>query len=95
MKQNGKAALIGFGACCLLLTACSSSEPKVVDKADPCGANRYMSLVGTSAKNIKLSELPSNTRVLYPTTPMTRDYRIDRLNIHVSKDGTIMRLDCN
>src|SRR5690554_557697 len=80
----------------LALSGCqSSSESKTSASADPCGASQYKSLVGTNAKDLNMTQFPAGTRLLYPTTPMTRDYRMDRLNIHADKQGNIIRMDCN
>ena len=80
----------------LMLAGCQSATgSKQVLTEDPCGAGKYRHLVGTSAKGLDMSQFPPGTRLLYPTTPMTRDYRIDRLNIHADKQGKIMRLDCS
>lgn len=78
------------------LAACSSSKSSPGEvTTDPCGASQHQSLVGTSAKDLDMSQFPKGTRLLYPTTPMTRDYRIDRLNIHADKNGKIIRVDCS
>lgn len=41
-----------------------------------------------------IAALPKGTRVLHPDTPMTRDYRIKRLNVHVGADGRISKVVC-
>ena len=84
-------AAIGIG-----LAGCGSSKPKEPKMTeDPCNAKSYTHLIGTNAKELDMTQFPKGTRLLYPTTPTTRDYRIDRLNIHADKDGKILRLDCN
>ncbi|KAL2267818.1 hypothetical protein VTJ83DRAFT_5095 [Remersonia thermophila] len=35
------------------------------------------------------TELPEKTRVIHPGSIVTRDYREDRLNVHVNEDGTV------
>jgi len=39
-------------------------------------------------------DLPQGTRVLFPTTPATMDYREDRLNVSVDKADRITRVFC-
>lgn len=79
----------------LALAGCQSSGSGKVVNEDPCGASKFKHLIGTSAKGMDMSQFAAGTRLLYPTTPMTRDYRIDRMNIHADKDGKIMRIDCS
>ncbi|KAI9001827.1 hypothetical protein DFJ74DRAFT_697318 [Hyaloraphidium curvatum] len=38
------------------------------------------------------SELPAPTRVLAPNSAMTMDFRINRLNLHVSKDYVVEKV---
>lgn len=90
----------GLGALVITLSAlalagCQSGGSGKVITEDPCGASKFKHLVGTSAKGLDMSQFAAGTRLLYPTTPMTRDYRIDRMNIHADKEGKIMRIDCS
>lgn len=85
--------IITLGA--LALAGCQSGGSDKMVTQDPCGTAQFKQLVGTNAKKLDMSQFPSGTRLLYPTTPMTRDYRIDRLNIHADKDGKIIRMDCS
>jgi len=59
-----------------------------------CGAAGYQDLVGDSADTIDQASLPAGTRVLYPDSMMTKDYRMDRLNIYINADGKVDRVDC-
>lgn len=36
-----------------------------------------------------MSELPESHRVLPPNAPMTRDYRVDRLNVFIDENSKI------
>ena len=91
-KASTVVALAVAGAA---LTGCqSTSTPKTVQSDDPCGAKQYQNLIGTDASKLDMKQFKEGTRLLYPTTPTTRDYRIDRLNIHADKHGKIIRLDC-
>lgn len=39
-------------------------------------------------------DLPEGTRVIYPDTVVTMDYRPDRMNITIGKTGRIERIYC-
>lgn len=88
--------LMALVAASAALAGCqSSSTPRTVTTEDPCGAQQYKHLIGTNASELDMKQFKEGTRLLYPTTPTTRDYRIDRLNIHADKNGKIIRLDCS
>ncbi|AWB32911.1 I78 family peptidase inhibitor [Orrella marina] len=92
-KASTAMALVAVSA---VLAGCqSSSAPKTVETDDPCGAKQYKHLIGTDASKLDMKQFKEGTRLLYPTTPTTRDYRTDRLNIHANTNGKIIRLDCN
>ncbi|KAH7026586.1 uncharacterized protein B0I36DRAFT_330948 [Microdochium trichocladiopsis] len=44
---------------------------------------------GHSETNFCKKDLPENCRVLTPGAMATRDFRPDRLNVHVKEDGTV------
>lgn len=81
-------------AALILLAACQAQGAKQPSQNDPCGASGWQYLAGMPASALDKSALPKGARVLHPTTPMTRDYRLDRLNIHVSENGLISRITC-
>lgn len=94
LQKVGTTLVLGLTA--LAMTGCQSAgTPKTVQTDDPCGAQPYRHLIGTEAKDLNMSQFKEGTRLLYPTTPTTRDYRIDRLNIHADRHGKIIRLDCS
>ncbi len=72
-----------------LLAAC---QPKG-KPADECWAIGLQSLVGTS---VAAATFPADakTRIYEEGAPLTRDYRLDRLNIEYDKGGTIIRIWC-
>lgn len=78
----------------LLLVAACQSSPKPDSANDPCQASQHQNLIGTSAASIDPAQLPERTRIIYPDTPVTRDYRIDRLNVHVNAAGQVERVVC-
>ena len=69
--------------------------PAPMPVQDTCNASAHEALIGTSADKVDLSQFPTGTRLLYPTSPMTLDMRPDRLNIHADAQGKIVRLSCN
>lgn len=82
-------------AAVLILAGCQAS-PKVEADASPdrCGASALRHLLGTSADALDMKTLPDRTRIIRPRTMVTRDYRPDRLNIHVTEAGVISRIVC-
>jgi len=76
-----------------LVAACQSSVPFEA-VTDQCGSLNYLSHVGTMADKIPAGTFPEGARTIHPNTPVTRDYRADRLNVHVNQKGRIERIDC-
>jgi len=60
-------------------------------ECDPTG---FEHLVGQSSETLDLAALPENTRVIFPDTMVTRDYRVERMNIDVDEAGIIQRIWC-
>lgn len=77
----------------LTLAACQSSV-SLNPVSDPCKSLSYLSLVGTQADAVSAGTFPEGTRIIRPGTPVTRDYRRERLNVHVNEKGQIERMDC-
>jgi hypothetical protein len=81
----------------LTLAACAEMRPGASDKAaEPgdCPAAAHQDWVGHRVDYLNDIDLPEGTRVLFPTTPATMDFRADRLNIAVDKADTIARVYC-
>ena len=79
----------------VLLAACQNTAPRVSASApNDCGAEAYQTLIGTPANIIDAKALPPKTRIIHPDTAVTRDYRTDRLNIHVDEAGQVTRVVC-
>ena len=78
----------------LMLAACQSPSAAQPQAEDHCGASSRQNLVGTLASDLDKSTLPKFTRIIHPNTPTTRDYRLERLNVHVDEDGKISRVVC-
>lgn len=76
-----------------LLAACQSSVPFEA-VSDQCGSLRYLSMVGLKIEEAKESSFPAGARFIRPGTPTTRDYRADRLNVHINNQGRIENINC-
>ena len=78
----------------LSLAACQSPGTTPPETEDRCGAGSRQNLVGTQAADLDTSTLPEFSRIIHPRTPVTMDYRLERLNVHVDEDGKITRVVC-
>lgn len=76
-----------------VLAACQSPMP-FEPVTDACGSLKYLSMVGTKIDAAGADSFPAGSRVIRPDTVVTRDYRAERLNVHVNAKGTIERIDC-
>ena len=78
-----------------LLVACQAPGTNQSQEDDQCGASSHQYLVGTLVSDLNKLTLPELSRILHPTTPMmTRDYRIDRVNIYVDEGGKVVKVAC-
>ncbi len=77
----------------MMLAACQSAVPFEA-VTDQCGSLGHLSKVGMSEDAITPSTFPEGTRIIRPDTPVTRDYRAERLNVHINDKGRIERIDC-
>jgi hypothetical protein len=87
-KTLGIVIVLGLGACAELRQA----EPGAV--AGSCPADQHQDWVGQRVDVLNDVDLPEGTRVLFPTTPATMDYREERMNVEVDKADTIARVYC-
>jgi hypothetical protein len=78
----------------LVLAACQTSTVSLEPVGDACGSLKYLSMVGTKWDAVPAGTFPSGARVIHPDTAVTRDFRPDRLNVHVNNRGRIERVDC-
>jgi len=72
-----------------------TNEPAPTAEAskDTCGAEPLKILIG---KSIATVQMPSNknVRLIGPTTQVTKDYRIERMNIHLDEEAIIKDITC-
>lgn len=73
-----------------LLAACQPDQKPVPDN---CGASGMQGLIGTP---VAAAAFPSGgtARIYQEGAPLTKDYRLDRLNVEYDKAGTIIRIWC-
>lgn len=75
------------------LAACQSSTP-FEPVSDPCKALGHLSRVGQKIDSVPPSAFPEGARIIRSGTMVTRDYRPERLNVHVNDKGRIERFEC-
>jgi hypothetical protein len=84
----------------LAISACAPAQP--LEGADPirvCSPEALSAMVGRTwsdslrAEALRLSRA-RNARVIRPGALVTMDYRSDRLNVHLTAQGRIVRFDC-
>lgn len=82
----------------LMLTVGACAELKLGEDAatggGSCPAAAHQDWVGERIDVLNDVDLPEGTRVLFPTTPATMDFREDRMNVSVDKSDTIDRVYC-
>ena len=67
--------------------------PKAPEQ-NACGAAGMQNLVGQKDDILAAMTLPQGTRFIYPGTPVTEDYRPNRLNIDIDQSGRITGVWC-
>jgi hypothetical protein len=94
MRYNSTAAL---GAI-LFMVACMPEDPATDPAALPsenaCGAAALQSLVGQAVADQDFTAFGVDRRVMQDGSPMTMDYRADRLNVTYDAKGRITRIWC-
>ena len=83
------ALVLALGACAELKTG-----EKAGGAPGTCPADQHQDWVGKRVDVLNDVDLPEGTRVLFPTTPATMDFREDRMNVTVDKADTITRVYC-
>lgn len=82
----------------VMLAGCipSGLETATPDADDPCGAANYAHLIGSPASDLPDFPEASIVRVYDPATDaVTRDYRIDRLNVEIDRSADqVLRVAC-
>lgn len=65
-----------------------------IDTADACGAAKLSGFIGKPVKTPGVPAEGPGVRHIYPDTIITMDFRADRLDIELAKDGTILKARC-
>jgi hypothetical protein len=90
-------ASVALGAI-LFLVACMPEDPATVPAAlppeDACGAAALQTLVGQPVADQDFSGIGTAQRIMTDGSPMTMDYRADRLNVTHDAQGRITRIWC-
>ena len=86
----GVALVLALGAC----EEMKQAGDKVAGGTGTCPADQHQDWVGKRVDILNEVDLPEGTRVLFPTTPATMDYRPDRMNVKVDKADVITSVDC-
>lgn len=68
-----------------------SGVSPLAERGASCGANQHTARVGTAIADWTP---PAGARVIRPGTPVTRDFRRERLNVIVDAEGRITSLEC-
>lgn len=63
----------------------------LAERGVSCGANQHSARIGTAIADWTP---PAGARVIRPGTPVTRDFRRERLNVIVDAEGRITALEC-
>ena len=81
----------------LLMTACQAfviPVPIALGSGDDaCGASGYQGLVGEPLAAVTLPA-DLDARIIEPDSAVTMEFRSDRLNIYVGRDGRVDRVSC-
>ena len=79
----------------LALGACAEMKVGVPGgPAASCPADQHQDWVGQRVDVLNDVVLPEGSRVIFPTTPVTMDFREDRMNVEVDKADQIARVYC-
>ena len=74
--------------------AATTSAGAPAEELGTCAAADHQDWVGKRVDVLNDVDLPEGTRVLFPTTPATMDFREDRMNVSVDKNDVIDRVYC-
>ena len=95
----------GLAVLCLAMAACtpegeptSGPPPGAVtgapDGTDACDAKEHARLIGKPLSDPSVPEASPVVRHIRPGDAVTEDYRVERLNIYVTGDDVIEKINC-
>lgn len=100
MQPTSKFSLTLATGALLVLSGCATPLPQPMPgDRDSCGASRVQHflrkpLTNDAERAIRNQSGARDIRVLKPNSPMTMDYRQDRLNINITHKNRIVRMSC-
>ena len=99
----GKSGIIAVLAAVAGLSACSTfneadaeaplSPPQLAEEPT-CGAEAMTYLVGQPGQEIHEPSLPAPYRIISPGDAVTKDLRLNRLNIYLDENGVVSAVSC-
>ena len=79
----------------LAFALCLAASPALAQQDDDlCGAAGFQGLVGQSGEIARMLVLDQPVRAIAPNSPVTRDYRLDRINFDLDENGIITVVRC-
>jgi hypothetical protein len=80
----------------LITVLCLAAAPAWAngEDEDPCGASGFQGLVGQTGEIARMLELDQTVRIIPPESPVTMDFRIDRINFELDAEGRIAAVRC-
>lgn len=109
MGEKGLIRALAATAVLLMLAACATDQrtnrdlerlgrdyenqgvSPLAERGVSCGANQHTARIGDAIADWTP---PAGARVIRPGTPVTRDFRRERLNVIVDAEGRITSLEC-
>ncbi len=85
---------VSFGIVTASLVSACAVDSGSSGPVDQCGASTLQWLQGKAETVLYDTRLPEGRRIIHPDTAVTRDYRADRLNIHIDAQGRITLIAC-
>ncbi|MFC3570505.1 I78 family peptidase inhibitor [Paracoccus sp. TOH] len=79
------------------LTACVPADPPATapqPAPDGCKAAQFRGLIGQPRGVLEAMTLPQGSRIIGPRDPVTADFRAERINFEIGKDGRIAKIGC-
>jgi hypothetical protein len=93
-KKIIMSAALALSACAGPLPVAAPADGPSLSVPTACQAERHSHLIGQPEGKIAVIELPEFHRIICHNCPVTRDYRIDRLNLWLDEAGVVARIDC-
>lgn len=86
--------LLMVGACTIGSKEASNETLMTEKGKSECDTQGLEALIGKSKDELNTVSLPANTRIIEPGTMVTKDYRVDRVNVDIDEAGIVTRIWC-